>query len=54
MKKYEFRVFQSDLADMLVVETVPLAIAEGLDAGIVMSTCSAPRMNHYREEFKGQ
>lgn len=43
-----------NLADVLVVEAVPLAVTEGLDAGIVVSTCGAPRMHHYREEFIGQ
>lgn len=42
------------LANMLIIETVPLAITEGLDAGVVVATCSTPRMNHDREQLKGQ
>lgn len=45
---------ENNLADVLVVETVPLAIAEGLNAGIVVATCSAARMHHDREQLKGQ
>lgn len=43
-----------DLANVLIIETVPLAITEGLDAGVVVATRSAPRMDHNREQFKGQ
>lgn len=43
-----------NLADVLVVEAVPLAIAKRLDAGVVVSTCGTPRMHHYREEFVRQ
>lgn len=39
---------------MLIIETVPLAITKGFDAGIVVATRSAPGMNHDGEEFKGQ
>lgn len=39
---------------MLIIETVPLAVTEGFDAGIVVATCSTPRMDHNREQLKGQ
>lgn len=39
---------------MLIIETVPLAVTEGFDTGVVVATCSAPRMDHDREQFKGQ
>lgn len=39
---------------MLIVEAVPLAITEGFDAGVVVATCSAPRMDHDGEQLKGQ
>ncbi len=39
---------------MLIVETVPLAITEGSDAGVVVATRSAPRMDHDGEQLKGQ
>lgn len=39
---------------MLIIETVPLAITKGFDAGVVVATRSAPRMNHDGEELKGQ
>lgn len=39
---------------MLIIETVPLAITEGFDAGVVVATRSAPRMDHDREQLKGQ
>lgn len=39
---------------MLVVEAVPLAIAEGLDAGVVVTAGCTPRVDHDREELKGQ
>lgn len=45
---------ESDLANMLIIETVPLAITEGLDIGVVVSACSTPRMDHDREQLKGQ
>jgi len=44
----------ADLANMLVIEAVPLAIREGFDAGIVVATCSTSRVHHDRKEFKGQ
>lgn len=39
---------------MLIIEAVPLAIAEGLDTGIIVATCSTPRMDHDGEQLKGQ
>lgn len=39
---------------MLIIETVPLAITEGFDAGVVVATRSAPRMDHDGEQLKGQ
>jgi hypothetical protein len=39
---------------MLVVKTVPLAISEGFDTGVVVATCSTPRVHHHREELKSQ
>lgn len=45
---------KADLANMLIIETVPLAITEGLNVGIVMTTSSAPRMDHNRKQFKRQ
>ena len=42
------------LTNMLVVETVPLAISEGFDTGIVVAACSTPRVDHHREELKSQ
>lgn len=44
----------SDLANMLIIETVPLAITEGLDVGVVVSARSAARMDHDGEQLKGQ
>lgn len=44
----------ADLAHVLVVEAVPLAVAEGLDAGVVVATRSAPRVDHDREQLEGQ
>lgn len=45
---------EADLANVLIIETVPLAINEGFDTGVVVATRSAPRMDHDREQFKGQ
>lgn len=45
---------KSDLANMLIIKTVPLAITEGFDVGIVVTASSAPRMDHNREQFKCQ
>lgn len=39
---------------MLIIETVPLAITEGLDIRVVVTTCSTSRMDHDREQLKGQ
>lgn len=44
----------ADLANMLIIETVPLAITERFDAGVVVATRSAPRMDHDGEQLKGQ
>lgn len=44
----------ADLANMLIIEAVPLAIAEGFDTGIIVATCSTPRMDHDGEQLKGQ
>lgn len=45
---------EADLANMLIIEAVPLAITEGFDAGIVVAACSAPRMDHDRKQLKGK
>lgn len=45
---------EANLANVLIIKTVPLAITEGLDAGVVVATCSAPRMDHDGEQLKGQ
>ena len=45
---------EADLANMLIIETIPLAITEGFDAGVVVATCGAPRMDHYGKQLKGQ
>ena len=45
---------EADLANVLIVEAVPLAIAEGFDAGVVVATRGAPRMDHDGEQLKGQ
>lgn len=45
---------EADLANVLIIKTVPLAIAERFDTGIVVATCSTPRMDHDREQLKGQ
>lgn len=39
---------------MLIVEAVPLTITEGLDVGVVVTTCSASRMDHDRKQLKSQ
>lgn len=39
---------------MLIVEAVPLAIAEGFDAGVVVAASGTPRVNHDGEQLKGQ
>lgn len=44
----------ADLANVLIVETVPLAITKGLDTGIVVPARSTPRMDHDRKQLKGQ
>lgn len=44
----------ADLANMLIIEAVPLAITERFDACVVVATCSTPRMDHDREQLKGQ
>lgn len=44
----------ADLADVLIIETVPLAITEGFDAGVVMAACSTARVDHDGEQLKGQ
>lgn len=45
---------EADLANVLIIETVPLAITEGFDAGVVVATCGAPRMDHDGKQLKGQ
>lgn len=47
-------LLKADLANVLIVEAVPLAVAEGLDAGVVVAARGAPGVNHDGEEFKGQ
>lgn len=44
----------ADLANMLIIEAVPLAVAEGFDAGVVVAARSTPAVNHDGEELKGQ
>lgn len=48
------KVVGAYLANMLIVETVPLAVTERFDAGVVVATCSTPRMDHDWEQLKGQ
>lgn len=45
---------KADLANVLIIEAVPLAVAEGLDAGVVVAARSAPAVDHDGEELKGQ
>lgn len=47
-------LLKADLANVLIVEAVPLSVAEGFDAGIVVAARGAPGVNHDGEELKGQ
>lgn len=47
-------LLKADLANMLIIEAVPLAVAEGFDAGVVVAARSTPAVNHDGEELKGQ
>lgn len=39
---------------MLIIKAVPLAITKGLDAGVIVSPRSTPRVNHDRKQLIGQ
>lgn len=47
-------LLKADLANVLIIEAVPLAVAEGFDAGVVVAARGTPGMNHDGEELKGQ